>query len=217
MSLNTYVTTKISYANTISQLADKVGANARVILDAGSDTRVGKKYLGIGAEYAGPCFPRDNKALINFLNKKKSPSFLPKATDDTNASQWRRIKELIDSLKLQNLQSLIIGFAGLSYKDNSSFIENSPSINFIKKYKKNTEYVYFDKYVEENDAIKIVPKIKKVMNLQELLEVSDIIILTYTSKNFQIPDKLLNRYKKTIIDLWGVNKNSKYVKTLGNL
>ncbi len=55
------------------------------------------------------------------------------------------------------------------------------------------------------------------MNLQELLEVSDIIILTYTSKNFQIPDKLLNRYKKTIIDLWGVNKNSKYVKTLGNL
>ena len=120
-------------------------------------------------------------------------------------------------MKLQNLQSLIIGFAGLSYKDNSSFIENSPSINFIKKYKKNTEYVYFDKYVEENDAIKIVPKIKKVMNLQELLEVSDIIILTYTSKNFQIPDKLLNRYKKTIIDLWGVNKNSKYVKTLGNL
>ena len=56
LSLNTYVTTKISYANTISQLADKVGANARVILDAvGSDTRVGKKYLGIGAEYAGPC------------------------------------------------------------------------------------------------------------------------------------------------------------------
>ena len=37
-------------------------ADINAILDAiGTDTRIGKKYLGAGLSYGGPCFPRDNR------------------------------------------------------------------------------------------------------------------------------------------------------------
>ncbi len=57
ISLNTYVTMKISFANTIAEIAEKMnGANGTRILEAvGQDTRVGGKYLKPGAAFGGVC------------------------------------------------------------------------------------------------------------------------------------------------------------------
>jgi UDPglucose 6-dehydrogenase len=65
IAVNTYVTTKISFANMISDLCDRLpGADAATVTAAlGCDTRIGGKYLRPGLGYGGPCFPRDNAAL----------------------------------------------------------------------------------------------------------------------------------------------------------
>lgn len=65
IAVNTYVTTKISYANMIADMCDHLdGADADVVTDAlGADSRIGKKYIKGAIGYGGPCFPRDNKAF----------------------------------------------------------------------------------------------------------------------------------------------------------
>src|SRR5260370_4578130 len=60
ISVNSYVTTKISYANMLADICDRL---PRADLDAvtkalGADTRIGPKYLKGAMSYGGPCFPR---------------------------------------------------------------------------------------------------------------------------------------------------------------
>ena len=83
---------KISFTNTISQISDKIkNINSSNILDAvGHDTRIGKKYLSLGALFSGPCFPRDNLNFSKYLSNKKRNSSLPKAIDNVNDVQLKR-------------------------------------------------------------------------------------------------------------------------------
>jgi len=65
ISVNTFVTTKISYANMLSEICEQIpGADVDVVTNAiGQDSRIGKKYLRGATGYGGPCFPRDNVAF----------------------------------------------------------------------------------------------------------------------------------------------------------
>ncbi|HYT93579.1 MAG TPA: nucleotide sugar dehydrogenase, partial [Gemmataceae bacterium] len=62
LSVNTFVTTKISYANMLAEVCETLpGAEVDVVTSAiGCDTRIGQKYLKGAMGYGGPCFPRDN-------------------------------------------------------------------------------------------------------------------------------------------------------------
>jgi UDP-glucose 6-dehydrogenase len=62
LAVNCFVTTKISFANMVGDIADATpGANKNDILAAvGSDSRVGLKCLRPGYGFGGPCFPRYN-------------------------------------------------------------------------------------------------------------------------------------------------------------
>jgi len=60
ISVNCFITTKISYANMIGDIADATeDADKYEILKAvGEDSRIGGKYLLPGYGFGGPCFPR---------------------------------------------------------------------------------------------------------------------------------------------------------------
>jgi len=58
LSLNCYITAKITYANQIGNLCYRLGIKADNILSAiGCDRRVGNLYFKAGLGYGGPCFP----------------------------------------------------------------------------------------------------------------------------------------------------------------
>jgi len=88
IAINTFVTTKISYANTIGTFIDRATGSResaqRVLNAVGGDTRIGRKYFKYGASYGGPCFPRDNRALGYHLEKFNVSSAIPEATDSFN-------------------------------------------------------------------------------------------------------------------------------------
>ncbi len=67
LAVNTFVTTKISYANMLSQVCEHLpGSNVDTVTAAlGLDSRIGSKYLKGGLGYGGPCFPRDNLAFVH--------------------------------------------------------------------------------------------------------------------------------------------------------
>jgi len=83
ISVNTFVTTKISYANMIADMCDHLpGADADVVTRAvGADSRIGRKYLKPAIGYGGPCFPRDNKAFAALGRKLGVNTALAEATD----------------------------------------------------------------------------------------------------------------------------------------
>jgi len=86
LTVNCFVTTKISFANSIGDLADVTpGANKFDILGAvGADSRVGSKCLRPGYGFGGPCFPRDNRALGKYMESMGIATCIPVATDDYN-------------------------------------------------------------------------------------------------------------------------------------
>lgn len=85
IATNCFLTTKISFANSIGDLAVKVGAEPHKILAAiGADRRIGPLYLRYGFGYGGPCFPRDNRALAEYGRLSGMEVLLSQATDEVN-------------------------------------------------------------------------------------------------------------------------------------
>lgn len=85
LALNSYITTKISFANMIGDALRTCGLDANPALEfIGSDPRVGPKCLKYGWGYGGPCFPRDNRALSTFLREVGSYDYLPIAAHESN-------------------------------------------------------------------------------------------------------------------------------------
>ena len=70
IAINSFVTTKISFSNQISEICEKTpGASASKVLKAiGTDTRIGNSYLTAATAYGGPCFPRDNRAFAKYAS-----------------------------------------------------------------------------------------------------------------------------------------------------
>ena len=93
ISLNAFVTMKISFANSIKNIClDTPGSNSNDITKAlGSDKRISPFYIKPGLPFAGPCFPRDNKALISFISKKNEFYHLARSTDVINELHKKRI------------------------------------------------------------------------------------------------------------------------------
>ncbi len=85
LATNCFLTMKISFANSIGDLASATGAEPDKILAAiGSDSRIGEKYLRYGFGFGGPCFPRDNQALNKFASDSFKPLPLSDATIRVN-------------------------------------------------------------------------------------------------------------------------------------
>ena len=85
ISINGFITTKLSFANMISDVCDKLGADKnKVLKSVGGDSRIGNKYFNPGYSFGGPCFPRDTKALKQIVNSVSINSDLLVATTKYN-------------------------------------------------------------------------------------------------------------------------------------
>lgn len=142
--LNTYITMKISFANFIGELAiQDTGINAEAIADAvSSDSRVGSKYFRPGLGYGGPCFPRDNRALISYTKGIGISADLAVATDIINL----RTPENIAMDIVRRFPDVVsVGVYGLTYKMNSEVTEESQSIMLANELiQHNLDVITFD-------------------------------------------------------------------------
>jgi len=214
IAINSYVTTKISFSNQISEICEKVSGTSSVnILNAiGSDSRIGQSYLKQGTSYGGPCFPRDNKAFAKFASNIGVFLNLAHSTDDINDRQNDRLNSVLKKVA-PNAHNILI--VGVSYKKDTDVIEESPALKFITKNNDYNLFIY-------DDNVKNSPILENV-SFVELAEVADnsldidVAILFVPSSSYEgIPKYLKNNAK--LIDFWGNwdqyrnSKNLEYLK-----
>lgn len=66
VSANSFLATKISFINAISELCDVTGADVNDVAEAiGMDDRIGPKFLRAGIGFGGGCLPKDIRGLIS--------------------------------------------------------------------------------------------------------------------------------------------------------
>ncbi len=149
ISINCFITTKISFANTIGDLCVHEGVSPdRVLFAIGSDSRIGRKYLNWGHGYGGPCFPRDNRALCLYSQGEGIQNRIGEATDQTNHCHLDFLTEQIASLAQKMGKKLL--FRDLAYKPGTTILEESQSLALAKA----LDLKGFTVYVQESDEIK---------------------------------------------------------------
>lgn len=126
LSINCFLTTKISFANSIGDLCEKVGADTKTVLKAiGSDSRVGSKYLGYGFGFGGPCLPRDNRALGKFAKENGYRLLIGETTDEVNR---RHLDFQVDWYLKTYPEEETISFDYVTYKKDSIILEESQQL-----------------------------------------------------------------------------------------
>ena len=132
LAINTFVTTKISYANMLADICERlVGADVDVVTRAvGSDSRIGARYMKGAIGYGGPCFPRDNVALSALARSLGAQAQLAETTDAINRVQIERVLSAVEN---HFPGSGAIGILGLSYKPETSVITESQAVFLIER------------------------------------------------------------------------------------
>jgi len=124
---NAFLATKISFANAIAKLSEKVGADGPDVLTAiGLDKRIGKYFLNAGAGYGGSCFPKDVKALIAIAKDNGYDFSLLKEVEEVNRDAMVSIVEKAEKI-LEDVKGKTIGVLGLSFKPDTDDMRDAPS------------------------------------------------------------------------------------------
>ena len=207
--INVFVTNKISYANLLGNICDKIeNVNAHTVAKSvGADYRIGYDYLKPGTSFGGPCFPRDNRAFISVLKKYSLKPHIPKAIDLTNNDQINIILKKIKT-RFKN-KKIKVSIFGLSYKENTAVAEDSQGIKLANKLiSKKFKVAVHDPIAIENAKPFLNKKVKIIKSLITNIKDTDLIIIMIPWKQYK-NIKFLSLIKKLnieLIDPWSLSE-----------
>lgn len=188
VSLNAYITMKISFANFIGNVSEKYKCNSNNITKAlGYDRRISPYYIKSGLAFGGTCFPRDTWAFIKMSENIGLDAVHIKATQKINERQneilFERVKEYKDKS---------IGVIGLSFKPNTTVDVESPG------------RILYDTLVKNNYMVSSYdPLLQNQHSLEEMVNLSEVVVITHNDK------KLISNLdfkNKIVIDCWNLLK-----------
>jgi UDPglucose 6-dehydrogenase len=177
---NAFLATKISFANAIAMLSEKVGADGPAVLSAiGLDKRIGSYFLNAGAGYGGSCFPKDVKALIAIADQNGYDFKLLKDVEAINREAMHGITEKVKSLLKGKVEGKSVGVLGLSFKPDTDDMRDAPSRTVIAELIKDGAVVKaYDPIAMEN--AKRLPEFKELQfvgSWEEAAKDVDILVL----------------------------------------
>jgi UDPglucose 6-dehydrogenase len=128
---NSFLALKISYANMLADLAERLGANIQEVTTAmGMDSRIGRSFLNAGLGFGGFCLPKDLQAFVHLAERSGVDFSLLKEVEKINR---KRIRHVIEKVRhaLWVVKGKPIAVLGLAFKANTDDIRFSPAIDLI--------------------------------------------------------------------------------------
>ena len=205
IAVNTFVTTKISYANMLADICDRLPeADVDVVTQAiGTDSRVGSKYLKGALGYGGPCFPRDNVAFSALARSIGARAEIAEATDAINRYQIERVLGAIDA---RCSGSGPIGVLGLSYKPYTAVVDESQGVALVDRLLHDgRDVVAYDPKAMAAAQSRLRRTFKTAASAVECLrQVSDVVVMTPWPEFRDLPPSAFARSqgRMTVIDCW---------------
>jgi UDPglucose 6-dehydrogenase len=130
---NSFLALKISYANVIADLCEKIGADVEEVTHAmGLDPRIGTQFLRAGLGFGGFCFPKDIQAFIHLAASVGVDFEILKAAERVNKQRINRYHEKI-SKALWVVKGKRLAMLGLAFKANTDDIRFAPALEVLKR------------------------------------------------------------------------------------
>ncbi len=128
---NAFLATKISFANEIANISERVGADiVEVMRGIGLDTRIGGRFLQAGIGWGGSCFGKDLSALTVTAEEYGYRPRLLHATRDVNGDQrLLAVKRLQEELK--TVKGRRVAVWGLAFKPGTDDLRDAPALAII--------------------------------------------------------------------------------------
>ncbi len=199
---NTFIASRISLMNELSQICEAVGADVEVVRQIlGSDHRIGNKYIYPGLGYGGSCFPKDVQALANMAKNLNIDATLVNAIENVNLTQKTLFANKI-AKELNPLKAKTIAIWGLSFKPNTDDMRSAPAIDIINiLLQKGASIKAFDPVAMEAAKTIFGGKIQLAKDMYEALSEASALVLITEWAQFKEPDfeKIKSLLKSPII------------------
>ena len=200
---NSFLAVKISYANEIANLCEKVGADAEMVrIGMTTDSRIGNKFLFAGLGYGGSCFPKDVKALIKTGKDNACAMSIIAAADETNKQQRFNFINKITQRFGENLTGKTFAVWGLAFKPKTDDMREAPSVTIINALlDKGATIKAYDPKAMDNAKCYFGDKIIFAKSAYDALENADALLLLTEWNEFRRPDfgKIKSKLKNAII------------------
>ncbi len=222
ISINTFVTTKITFANMLAEICEKIpGGDIDVVTNAlGMDKRIGRKYLTGSIGYGGPCFPRDNVALSFIAGELGVGAELAATTDSMNRTIAEKVVQKIFPMLRKGATVAVLG---LSYKPFSHVTEESPGVYIARHLSKNgIRVVAYDPMSAEMPLEDLRGEIVILDSLEECLGQAEAVLITTPDPIFQAlaASDFKNQWTEVLVfDFWRILREkldaSPHIKYVG--
>ena len=134
LAANSYLSMRISYANTIDNVCHALGVSTgEVLAGLGLDRRIGSKYLQPGLGYGGPCLPKDVDALISIAAEQGLDVQLMRAVQEVNERQVSNFVERINKACGGDVRGVTVCALGLTFKAGTNDIRGSLPLEVVRR------------------------------------------------------------------------------------
>jgi UDPglucose 6-dehydrogenase len=176
---NAFLTLKISFANSIALLADKVGADILEVMDgAGADSRIGRAFLNAGRGYGGGCFPKDVSGLVAAGLDQGVNLEIMRASQAVNEAMPAYIIEKLQNEMGGSLSGRTVAVLGLAFKAGTSDARRSPGVGMANVLANAGAQVRaFDPKANEEASESLDGKVAVTASLESALEGAEVVIV----------------------------------------
>ena len=125
---NSFLALKISYANMLADLAERLGADiGEVVRAMGLDPGSGPAFFPAGLGFGGFCLPKDLQAFVHLAERSGVDFTMLREAERINKG---RIDRFIEKLRgaLWVVRGKQVGVLGLTFKPNTDDIRFAPAI-----------------------------------------------------------------------------------------
>lgn len=205
---NTYHALKVSFGNEIGNICKAMDIDSHKVMDIFSRDKqlnISPYYFKPGFAYGGSCLPKDLKGLKTLAHDLYLETPVINAIDATNEIQVKRVVDYILSLGKRN-----IAFLGISFKEGTDDLRNSPTITVIETLLgKGCKINIYDKNVRLSQLTGTnkqfieskIPHLAEFMSddINEVISSSEVVVISTKEKYFK---EIINSINdKKIIDL----------------
>lgn len=136
VAANAYLATRISFINTMADVADATGADVTVLADAiGLDPRIGRQYLNAGIGYGGGCLPKDIRGFLARGDELGlAPSFAAlREVDAANLRRRAAMARRVAALLGGSASGRRVAVLGAAFKADSDDVRDSPALDVVQQ------------------------------------------------------------------------------------